>query len=71
MEEQLKIRRFHASRRAKKLPGTKTVHYMLAGNKARVYFKYSEKEKGAVEKLTESNKDKQSQIIANLKKNYK
>ena len=44
MEEQLKNGQFHAGQGAKKLPGTQTVYYMRAGNKARLFFKYSDKE---------------------------
>ena len=70
MEEQLKNGEFHAGRGAKKLSGTKTVYYMRAGNKARLFFKYSDKENGAVEVIAESNKDKEQQVIDNLKQNY-
>jgi len=70
LEEQLKNGEFHAGRGAKKLPGTQTVYYMRAGNKARLFFKYSEKENGAVEVIAESNKDKEQQVIDNLKQNY-
>ena len=55
---------------AKKLSGTKTVYYMRAGNKARLFFKYSDKENGAVEVIAESNKDNEQQVIDNLKQNY-
>jgi len=41
---------------AEKLPGTKIIYYMRAANKARLFFRYSEKEKGEAEKLAESNK---------------
>ena len=44
---------------------------MRAGNKARLFFRYSEEEKGALEKLAESNKDKEQEVIDNLKQNYK
>ena len=70
LEEQLKNGEFHAGRGAKKLPGTQTVYYMRAGNKARLFFKYSDKENGAVEVIAESNKDKEQQVIDNLKQNY-
>ena len=43
---------------------------MRAGNKARLFFKYSDKENGAVEVIAESNKSKEQQIIDNLKQNY-
>ena len=71
MEEQLKNGKFHVGRGAQKLPGTKTVYYMRAGNKARLFFKYSDKENGAVEVIAESNKDNEQQVIDNLKQNYK
>ena len=70
LSEQLKDGQFHAGRGAKKLPGTQTVYYMRAGNKARLFFKYSDKENGAVEVIAESNKDKEQQVIDNLKQNY-
>lgn len=70
LEEQLKDGEFHAGRGAKKLSGTQTVYYMRAGNKARLFFKYSDKENGAVEVIAESNKDKERQVIDNLKQNY-
>ncbi len=70
LEEQLKNGEFHAGRGAKKLPDTQTVYYMRAGNKARLFFKYSDKENGAVEVIAESNKDKEQQVIDNLKQNY-
>lgn len=71
LEEQLKNGEFHAGRGAEKLPVTKTVYYMRAGNRGRLFFRYSEEEKGAVEKLAESNKDKEQEVIDNLKQNYK
>ena len=55
---------------AKKLPGTKSVFYMRAGNRGRLFFRYSKEKKGAVEKLAESNKDKEQEVIDNLKQNY-
>ena len=70
LEKQLKNREFHAGRGAQQLPGTKTVYYMRAGNRARLFFKYSDKENGAVEVIAESNKDKEQQVIDNLKQNY-
>ena len=70
LEEQLKNGEFHAGRGARKLSGTQTVYYMRAGNKARLFFKYSDKENGAVEVIGESNKDKEQQVIDNLKQNY-
>lgn len=70
LEEQLKNGEFHAGRRAEKLEGTKTVFYMRAGNRGRLFFRYSKEEKGAVEKLAESNKGKEQEVIDNLKQNY-
>ena len=70
LEEQLKNGEFHAGRGAEKLAGTKTVYYMRAGNRGRLFFRYSKEEKGAVEKLAESNKDKEQEVIDNLKQNY-
>ena len=70
LEEQLKNGELHAGRGAKKLPGTKTVFYMRLGAEARLFFKYSDKEKGAVEVLGESDKDNETRVINNLKKNY-
>ncbi len=57
LEEQLKNGEFHAGREAKKLPGTKTVFSMRSGGESRLFFKYSDKEKGAVEIIVESDKD--------------
>lgn len=70
LEEQLKNGELHAGRGAKKLPGTKTVFYMRSGGEARLFFKYSDKEKGAVEVIGESDKDNETRVINNLKKNY-
>ena len=70
LEEQLKNGELHAGRGAKKLPGTKTVFYMRSGGEARLFFKYSDKEKGAVEVIAESDKDNETRVINNLKKNY-
>ena len=70
LEEHLKNGEFHAGRGAQKLEGTETVFYMRAGNRARLFFKYSDKENGAVEVIAESNKDKEQQVIDNLKQNY-
>lgn len=70
LEEQLKDGEFHAGRGAEKLPGTKTVFYMRARNRGRLFFRYSKDEKGAVEKLPESNKDKEQEVMDNLKQNY-
>ena len=55
LEEQLKNGEFHAGRGARKLPGTQTVYY----------FKYSDKENGAVEVIAESNKNQEQQVIDN------
>ena len=71
LEEQLKNGELHAGRGAKKLPGTKTVFYMRSGGEARLFFKYSKEEKGAVEVIGESDKDNETRVIDNLKKNYK
>lgn len=43
---------------------------MRAGNRGRLFFRYSTEEKGAVEKLAESNKVKEQEVINNLKQNY-
>ena len=37
---------------------------------ARLFFRYSDKEKGAVEVIAESDKDNETRVINNLKKNY-
>ena len=66
LEEQLKNGELHAGRG----PGTKTVFYMRSGGEARLFFKYSDKEKGAVEVIGESDKDNETRVINNLKKNY-
>ena len=71
LEDQLKNGEFDAGRGAKKLPGTKTVFYLRSGGEARLFFKYSDKEKGAVEVIAESDKDNETRVINNLKKNYK
>ena len=70
LEEQLKNGEFHAGRGAKKLSGTQTVYCIRAGNKARLFFKYSDKENGAVEVIGEFNKNKEQEVIDNLKQNY-
>ena len=43
---------------------------MQAGNRGRLFFRYSNEEKGAVEKLAESNKDKEQEVIDTLKQKY-
>ena len=43
---------------------------MRAGNKARLFFRDSKEEKGAVEVIAESDKDNETRVINNLKKNY-
>jgi len=43
---------------------------MRSGGKARLFFKYSDKEKDAVEVIGESDKDNETRVINNLKKNY-
>ena len=70
LEEQLKSGEFHAGRGAEKLEGTKTVFYMRARNRGRLFFRYSKEKKGVVEKLAESNKAKEQEVIDNLKQNY-
>jgi len=70
LEEQLKNGEFHAGRGAEKLPGTKSFYYLQAGNRGRLFFRYSKEEKGAVEKLAESNKGEEQEVIDNLKQNY-
>ena len=70
LEKQLKNGEFHPGRGAEKLSGTKSVYYMRAGNRGRLFFRYSKEEKAAVEKLAESNKDKEQEVIDNLKQNY-
>lgn len=75
LEEQLKNGELHGGRGAKKLPGTKTVFYMRSGGEARLFFRYSDKEysdkeKGAIEVIGESDKDNETRVIKNLKKNY-
>ena len=65
LEEQLKNGELHADREAKKLPSTKTVLYMRSGGEARLFFKYSDKEKGAVEVIGESDKDNETRVIMN------
>jgi hypothetical protein len=71
LQEQLKNGEFHAGRGAKKLPGTKTIFYMRSGGEARLFFKYSEDEEGAVKIIAESDKDNETRVIDNIKKNYK
>jgi mRNA-degrading endonuclease RelE of RelBE toxin-antitoxin system len=71
LEEQLKNGEFHAGRGAKKLAGTQSVYYLRAGNQGRLFFRYSDEEKGAVEIVGESNKDKEQEVIDNLRQNYK
>ena len=70
LEEQLKSGEFHAGRGSEKLEGTKTVFYMRAGNRGCLFFRYSKEKKGVVEKLAESNKAKEQEVIDNLKQNY-
>jgi Asp-tRNA(Asn)/Glu-tRNA(Gln) amidotransferase C subunit len=70
LHEQLKNGKFHAGRGAKKLAGSKTIFYMRSGSRARLFFRYSEKEKGAVEVVGESNKKEEDTVIKNIKKNY-
>ena len=70
LEEQLKDGEFHAGRGNRKLAGTDSVFYMRAGNRTRLFFRYSDEEKGVVEIIGESNKDKEQQVIDNIKQNY-
>ena len=70
LKEQLKDGELHAGRGAKKVTGTKTIFYMRSGGEARLFFKYSKQEKGAVEVVAESDKDNETRVINNLKKNY-
>lgn len=57
-------------RGTKKLASTKTVWYLRSGNTGRLFFQYSKQEKGAVEKLAESNKTREQEVIKILKQNY-
>ena len=50
LEEQLKNGEFHAGRGAEKLPGTKSVYYMRAGNRGHLFFRYLKEKKGALNK---------------------
>jgi len=68
--KQLEDGSFHAGRGARKLPGTKNVFYLRAGNRARLFFRYSKAEEGRVEVIGESNKKKEREVIDNLKQNY-
>ena len=70
LEKQLKNGELHAGRGAKKLLGTKTIFYICSGGEAGLFFKYPDKEKGAVEVIAESDKDNETRVINNLKKNY-
>jgi hypothetical protein len=67
---QLENKQFGAGRGAEKLPGSKTVFYMRAGNRARLFFRYSSTDKNSVEILAESNKSEETKVIKNLLKNY-
>jgi Txe/YoeB family toxin of Txe-Axe toxin-antitoxin module len=68
LKEQLKDGQFHTGRGAEKLVNTKSIYYMRAGNRGRLFFKYSDKEKGAVEIIAESNKAREQEVINDLKK---
>jgi hypothetical protein len=70
LQEQLKNAEFHAGRGAQKLAGTKTVFYLRSGGVARVFFMYSEKERGVVEVIAESDKEEEQAVIKNIKQNY-
>ena len=50
---------------------TKTIYYMRAGDRGRLFFRYSDIEKDAVKIVGESNKSKEQDVIDNLKQNYK
>lgn len=71
LEEQLKNGELHGGRGTRKLPGTKTVFYMRSAGEARLFFKYSDEEKSAVEVIGESDKDNETRVINNIKKNHK
>jgi hypothetical protein len=43
---------------------------MRSGGEARLFFKYSDTEKNAVEIIGEADKDHETRVINNLKKNY-
>ena len=70
LAEQLKNGELHGGRGSRKLPGTKTVFYMRAGNKGRLFYRYSDKKRWAVEVIGESNKSRETEVIDNLKQNY-
>ena len=70
LEKKLKRGEFSAGRGARQLAGTKTIYYMRAGDRARLFFRYSPEEKGAIEKVAESNKAREDDVIANIKQNY-
>lgn len=63
MVEQLKDGGFHGGRGAKKLSGTKSVYYMRAGNRGRLFFRYSKEEKGVVEVIGEFNKATEEEVM--------
>lgn len=69
--EQLKNAEFHAGRGAQKLDGTETVFYLRAGNRARLFFRYLENERGAVEVIAESNKSQETAVIKNIQNTYR
>jgi hypothetical protein len=71
LKEQLKKGDLKSGRGAQKLSGSKTIFYMRSGGEARLFFIYSDEEKNAVEIIGESDKDSETQVIENLKKNYK
>lgn len=68
LEEQLKNGEYHAGRGARKLTGTKTVFYLRSGGEARLFFKYSDKKRGVVKIIAESDKDNEIKVIKHLKK---
>ena len=44
---------------------------MRAGDRGRLFFRYSDTEKDAVKIVGESNKSREQDVIDNLKQNYK
>ena len=57
LKKQLQNDKLYAGRGAKKLPSTKTIFYIFSSREARLFFKYSDKEKGAVSVIEKLNKD--------------
>ena len=44
---------------------------MRAGNKGRLFFRYLDNEPGVVEIVVEFNKEKEQQVMDNLRQNYR